>query len=104
VTALPYSVNLWGSDPAEDNDDCWTGLDFATREEAERAYADPAAHFLASSWTCTVFVELDGPDVHEERRVRPDRRRPSDADWIREHATQAGMALGCDGYNDAMGY
>lgn len=27
-----------------------------------------------------------------------------DDDWRREQAMQAGMAFGCDGYNDAMGY
>ena len=33
--AKPYTVTLWGSNPDEtDNDDCWTGVDFATREEA----------------------------------------------------------------------
>ena len=27
-----------------------------------------------------------------------------DDDWQREQAMQAGMAFGCDGYNDMMGY
>jgi hypothetical protein len=41
VLAKPYSVNLWGSNPdITDNDDCWTGDDFATREEAIRVYRE----------------------------------------------------------------
>ena len=39
----PFSVTLWGSNPDEtDNDDCWTGDDFATREEAIACYREVA--------------------------------------------------------------
>jgi hypothetical protein len=31
-------------------------------------------------------------------------RREVDDEWRREQAMQAGMAFGCDGYNDEMGY
>ena len=30
--------------------------------------------------------------------------READDDWQREQATQMGMAYGCDGFNDAMGW
>src|SRR5262245_39391157 len=40
----PYSVLLWGSDPDAGNDDCNTGVDFATREEALAAFENPFAH------------------------------------------------------------
>ena len=37
----PYSVTLWGSNPDEtDNDDCWTGDDYASRDEAIAAYRE----------------------------------------------------------------
>lgn len=92
-----YSVNEWGSHPDEGNDDCWRGDDFATLDEARAAFAKYPAD------PSTLFVELDGPDVNEVRRVA-DRRAAlrTDTEWQREVATQAGMALGCDGYNDAM--
>jgi hypothetical protein len=113
----PYSVTLWGSNPDEtDSDVCWTGDDFATREEAIAAYRDvvmfPADNALVKAcdgdWE---FVMIDGPDAHEVT-ANPDqptqerhRRevRHSDAEWRRERAMQAGMAFGVDGWNEEMG-
>lgn len=112
-----YSVTLWGSNPDEtDNDDCWTGEDFATRDEAIACYREVVMfqdHALAKAcggnWE---FVMIDGPDVHDVT-VNPDQssqerhRRDAaaeDGEWRREQAMQAGMAFGCDGYNDEMGY
>lgn len=34
----PYSIDIWGSDPDEDNDDCWTGVDFDTLESAQEVF------------------------------------------------------------------
>jgi len=99
-----YSVNLWGSDPALDNDDCWTGADFATRKEAEVAYKNPTPHFYAGAMGKVVFVELDGPDVNAKRRVAADRKPVRDLTWRNEMAMEAGMLYGCDGYNEVMGY
>jgi hypothetical protein len=113
----PYSVNLWGSDPDAGNDDCWTGADFATLDQAVACYRAlvmfPIEGQLSKAcghdWE---FVELDGPNLHEvtanpdqvsQRRHRLDRAR-SDGAWRREIATQAGMSHGCDGYNEAMGW
>lgn len=103
----PYSVNLWGSDPSLDNDDCWTGEDFATLEEAEAFFNNPFtdAKYAQYYERCTAVIELDGPDVHRERNnpaFKPS--KADDSDWQREHAMQAGMMGGCDAYNDAMGY
>jgi len=112
----PYSVTLWGSNPDEtDNDDCWTGDDYATREEALVAYqslykwptAGVAEH--CPEWQ---FAMVDGPDVHDvmanpdDRAARRWRREleRSDAAWRRERATEAGMLGGIDAYNDEMGY
>lgn len=103
---LTYSVLLFGSHPDEENDDCWTGDDFATREEAERVLADPWRHFDAGYFRAdTAYLVLDGPDVSQTIQnpgFRPSRR--DDSDWRRESAMQAGMAFGCVGYNDAMGF
>ena len=68
----PFTVSLWGSNPDEtDNDDCWTGDDFATREEAIKCYREvvmfPDDSQLAlacgprGSWE---YVMIDGPETH----------------------------------------
>jgi len=119
IDGKPYSVTLWGSNPDEtDNDDCWTGNDFATREAAIQAYREvvmfPDESTLArvcgrGGWE---FVMIDGPDAHEvtqnpDRKACARRRRElerSDAEWQRERATEAGMLHGIDAYNDEMGY
>ncbi len=118
----PYSVTLWGSNPdVTDEDDCWTGAEFATLEDAlgcYRALTGSIGNFDLSEQLDKVtgydweFVMLDGPDVHDvspnpdqprQRRHRRERAR-EDAGWRRERAMQAGMAFGCNGYNDAMGW
>jgi hypothetical protein len=116
--AKPYSVTLWGSNPDEtDNDDCWTGDDYATREEAIAVYRE-AVMFPDDSQLAHVcgrggweYVLVDGPDVHELTQ-NPDqpscrRRRAMAVDEGAERferAMQAGMSFGCEGYNDEMGY
>ncbi len=95
----PYSVYEFGSHPDEDNDDCYAGEDFATIEEARAAYlATPNDRGVA-------YIMLDGPDVNEIRK-NPSYRKPrrGNDEWQSEFAMQAGMAFGCQGYNDAMGY
>lgn len=122
LTAKPYSVDLWGSNPDEtDNDDCWTGENFATLDEAlacYRALAGSIGNFALADQLDKVtgydweFVVIDGPDVHDvspnpdqprQRRHRRE-RQADDREWKREQAMQAGMAFGCDGYNDEMGW
>ncbi len=120
----PFSVTLWGSNPDEtDNDDCWTGENYATRDEAiqvYRALCGSIANEFGHAEGCALdkacghweFVEIDGPDVHEvtanpdQKKCRAHRRElaRSDDEWRRERAMQAGMAFGCDGYNDEMGW
>lgn len=104
-TKPEFSVLLWGSHPDNGNDDCQSGTDFATLEEAERAYDAPVSDPYVA------FVELTGPGVH---RVRPNlaydakavarQRALDDAEWRRERAMQAGMGLGVEAYNEEMGY
>lgn len=99
-----FTVEYWGSDPDEKNDDCWTGYDFASIDEARAKFAaEPDAYYYSD----TAFIVLDGPGVHEQRKhpgFRPNSDRAHDAEWQREIAMEAGMLYGVDAYNDEMGY
>ncbi len=67
------TVNLWGSNPDAENDDCWTGLDFATREEALAAFRGNARDLkLADALTEGEWLEIDGPDINETRPLTRD--------------------------------
>lgn len=128
-TNMPYSLSLWGSNPdTEDNDDCWTGVDFATLEEACDAFrktghmapgnlfdlldeSDPAGNSRAYYATSGRFVMLDGPDVHLvapcknfDAKLAKRENAEFEREWKSEAAMTAGMAFGCAGYNDEMGY
>lgn len=101
----PYAVNFWGSKPGT-NDDCWTGLDFATREDAVAAFESrpmdiaPYADAVSTAW-----IEIDGPDIHDAR-PNPDydsRADGHDDDWHQEQRMQAAMAFGVQGWNDYQG-
>ncbi len=113
LTAKPYSVTLWGSNPDEtDNDDCWTGDEFFTLAEALTCYRAICMHptdgKLPKACGCDwEFVMIDGPDTHEvtanpDQRTQNRRRVENAYEWRREQAMQAGMAFGADGYNDAL--
>jgi hypothetical protein len=100
-----FSVNYWGSKPGT-NDDCHTGDDFATREEALKAFgSDPSAVIPWLKSRDVAWVELDGPGIHRERENPAYVATPDDDSADRaEFAMQAGMGLGIQAYNDAMGY
>ena len=105
----PFSVCLWGSHPDKGNDDCWTGEDYGTLAEAESVLANPWGTFLKSSNNVdTAFFTLEGPGIDRKVVQNPDynpRKRSDDDSAERsERAMQAGMAFGCDGYNDEMGW
>ncbi len=116
----PFSVTLWGSNPDEtDNDDCWTGEDFATREEAIAAYREVVMFpdhsklsLVCGSRGSWEYVLIDGPETHEltqnpDRRSCDRRRRElarGDREWQRERAMEAGMLHGIDAYNEEMGH
>lgn len=114
--ARPFSVTEWGSHPDEGNDDCWTGSDFASLAEAEAEMARLIkAEGSPYSAGGTAYVMLDGPGVcrvepipayhsPEGKRRRERKAREDRAMERHERAMEAGMAFGCDGYNDAMGY
>lgn len=107
-TDKPYSVTLWDTHPDKGEDTCNTGEDFATEAEARQAFDNLEAAFPGMAkgyWTHTPYVMLDGPGVHEVKErpgIKP--LRDDDGEWQREQAMQAGMAFGCDGYNEVMGY
>lgn len=104
----PFSVLLFGSHPDKDNDDCWTGTEFATEAEAREALANPWKHFNEVYYSSdTEYFVLDGVglkdiECYKNPDFKPKKRR--DDEWQREAAHQAGMAFGCQGYNDMMGY
>lgn len=110
----PYHVNLWGCKPGDD-DACHTGEEYASRDEAEQVYGFPCTEFPAVYFRggdgSELWVELDGPDVHYERCLRQAdpalQRRVAEREacqWRNERAMQAGMGMGVQAYNDAMGY
>lgn len=95
-----YSVLHWGSHPDKDNDDCYVGSDYETKEEALAEFRLDASFEIA-------YIEIDGPDIHDLRSNPKYSRkeiRLDDAAARSEYAMQAGMAFGCDGYNEAMGW
>ena len=96
-----YTVNLWGSKPGT-NDDCWMGEDFETLEEALACFENPADTFSDADLVDTSFIEINGPDINQEKRIGPDSKVEDDGEWNREFAMQNGMAFGIQGYNDAM--
>ena len=116
-----YVVCFWGSHPDADNDDCATAVDGLSLEQAQSIFNaadprvraqevlkenDPTYDFpFAQYFSSCPFVELDGPDRNEVRQWKtlPKRRAHADG-WRREIAMEAGMCLGVDAYNDAMGY
>ncbi len=104
-----FVVSVWGSHPASENNDCWGCAEFDTKAEAEAAAADPVNHFALITVGDCDYVEIDGPSFYAVRRnPYPERliRAAKRADGYnrREAAMQAGMAFGCAGYNDEMGY
>lgn len=106
----PYSVTLWDTHPDKGEDTCSTGMDFATLAEARACYENPEAHFPFMSkgyYHNTPYVMIDGPDVNETRKrpgIKEYNSARDDREAQREFAMQQGMAFGCDGYNEAMGY
>lgn len=112
----PYSVTTWGSHPDAGNDDCWQGGDFASESEAR---IDFNLAILGDGYgvdrESTAYIMLDGPDLREivafgpyhtpaAQAARARRERAEREADRRERAMEAGMAFGCDGYNDAMGW
>lgn len=62
-----YTVNLYGSNPSLENDDCWTGEQFETKGEALAAYLNARETFESHTLNEGEWIEVDGPDIHLER-------------------------------------
>lgn len=88
-----FNVNLWGSHPDLENDDCWTGEEFATEAEARAFFLNPwtDAKFAGYFMRGTEYLELDGPEVHEARRNSEFRPSKPDRLWENEIRMQAAM-------------
>lgn len=93
-----FTVDFWGSHPDDNNDDCWYGFDFNTKEEALQKFNEQCTDMDVCC------IEINGPDVYEVRYNRNFRPSTSDNLWRSEAAHQAGMVFGVQGYNDVMGY
>lgn len=104
-----FEVNFWCSFPGQ-NDDCSTGVQFDTLEEAKEFLKSPFEHrLLFSGFKSKAFKEsiqffqLVGPDVEiikENSFYKPAPIYNEDEEYFR----QIGMESGCDGYNDSRGY
>lgn len=102
-----WSVNYWMTHPELENDDCNTGSDYDTLDEAMKEYNNP-------EWKNGHYVEIDGPDIYEvkmqpghdpkayQRELELDRRQ-YEGEARRENAMQEGMGRGIQAYNEAMG-
>ncbi len=98
---MTFSVNHWGSHPDKENDDCFTGDDFPSLEAAQ------ASPFYKGAGCSVQYIELDGPGIYEVREnpnYSKKQSRLDDSAERSEYAMQQGMAFGCQGYNEAMGY
>ena len=112
-----YEINLWGSKPGT-NDDCWTGIDMASRCDALSAFRDLEGLTVhldrqvsrARIEGSELWIEISGPDVREERCISKEteayriREAASERADQRQYAMEMGMGLGISAYNDAMGY
>jgi hypothetical protein len=106
--SIKWSINNWCSHPDDGNDDCNTGGDFDSLEDAK------ASKFYTSAPYYIMFIEIDGPigsdyyrviknPNYSAKRVKADNRESEMMDRS-ERAMQAGMLGGCEAYNEEMGY
>lgn len=107
---LWVQVLFFGSHPDLENDDCFTGIDFYTKEEAIAFFKVAENNKLCCTSVEYIEIDLDDVDLKAagiERYKRNPYFKPSKEDYSeerREAAIQAGMAFGCQGYNDTMSY
>jgi hypothetical protein len=116
-----YDVQLWGTHPDEGNDDWWTSKSCDTWDEVLAVVAHPFETFGRDAFTSRTiaicYESYDGPggsaQLEELITVRcsdydAERTRREDVEFEQscrqERAMQAGMAFGCAGYNDEMGW
>ncbi len=116
-----FSVQLWSCHPESDNAECWSTLDCETLQEAQGVFESPEGFFGAdlgespyieivrnlSQKGGMIYVE----SLHVRQRMTDDqiknmklRQQREDTSWGAEIAYQAGMGLGCESYNEHMGF
>lgn len=106
-----FQIEAWGSNPEAGNDDCWCALgEFTTRDEALAAFHEMNAESVKDpdiAWVSLVVVDAQEDRLSEicSKQIRSEEEaQRDDRLWRQEQAHQAGMAFGCAGYNDVMGY
>lgn len=107
-----FTVNYWGSNPDEENDDCWSGDDFETLEEARACFDGEHDRDVAFIQLCeTVGSSEPQPTAAPSEGVYEVRANPryrkralDDGEWRREMAMEAGMLHGVEAYNEEMGW
>ena len=123
-----WEVQFWGSDPDLNNDDFWSSIEGAEAQmraifdaadvlPREDCYGDDRPSLSTVLNTATLVLArlssyeddpIHGRVPHYEIMAKRSNPHfcppPKDDDWMREQAMEAGMAFGCDGYNDAMGW
>jgi len=117
---MGFYVNLWGSHPDEENDDCWTGVRFDTLDAAKQAASNPATFPWPSHCSShdTAALQVTIEDEHtsavEEVLVvmnpafRPDpeaaeERSGRAGPWRREMQREDAMLYGVEGWNQWEG-
>ena len=67
---MNFAVNLWGSHPDDDNDDCYTGQDFLNGVMANEVFNNPWLVFDENiNSSCTMYIELVTPDGSAGHRL-----------------------------------
>ena len=104
---IRYEVNIWGSDPNEGNDDCWSGQDYTLQSKAVEAFTNPDEVFTwigHKNWHYVELCRCVGEDSWEEVGLRKNPNYvPEDDVEDNEWAMLQGMAFGVEAYNEAMG-
>jgi hypothetical protein len=108
---MRFSVTYWDAHPESGEDACGTGFDFDTASEAWKQFHDNDPRYTSGRHIHWRYVMIDATGLNGIR-ANPAFNDPAvrrshaldDAAWRREIAMEAGMGLGVEAYNDAMGY
>jgi len=113
-----HTIMLLNSNPDLDNDDIVMSEEFEAYADAKSAYENfdllpqgmQSEIRTAKIQGYELWMELDSDKGYECKCISKEtaegarRRLREDEEWRREQAMEAGMAFGCQGYNDFMGY
>jgi len=99
-----YDVSLFGSNPSNNNDDCFAGKSFSSYEKALAVFNNPEKFFSEFAMEGVRFVRFEGSRSKEDEyfvRELEGNDAPSE-DWEREMRAEGAWDL--DSYNDGMGW